>query len=583
MTDLFFLGYLGAFVILTLLVALLFHRFSGFLNTPWKFRMGTLVCSLAIHLSASGTLIVLLNQGAAPPGETFRPDFVESCRLYPHIVFFPVFFGWVVLLSLWFASERIWKVNKGFVMSCALVSLVIGTIAMLTEARGDSMMMFEFDQNAATASQPLLDPETRSRFEQVASAVSLPRHERLHHFSEEDKPLNSEAFSFEKTWRARAGWASPARPAYLVMFFYMAAMMCYTLFLSLAYVFFNSPRVISSDRRSFCYFAILAFAVFLLWIPCRIFFNLHTKMAVFGLTTDVNTGIATTRIPPLFWRNGVTSSELLPVFFLALFLIVFWLSAVLRAKGARLRLHVVLGTGLAIGIGAAVLAVRDADSFEALAGLQRPSTELPVRLALGLIGVTLGYWFVVGGGSDPRPRPQVYVSYAWDPPPTEPKPPQLVEEIRTLLKKGGWIYAIDNEVILPGERIADYTADLTEGERIVAYLNSRYLRSEWCMVGELLGIWNACSKDPIRFSAKVIALIADDALTDWSRPEEILRYWGTRAEAPALANGMREQILEFIDQFPAMKGSLDSRLSARGDFAIRKDHFRAIRSRLPTL
>jgi internalin A len=108
-------------------------------------------------------------------------------------------------------------------------------------------------------------------------------------------------------------------------------------------------------------------------------------------------------------------------------------------------------------------------------------------------------------------EPQVFVSFAWgDDTPEGRQRAKLVDDLCVGLARQGVKVRRDRDEIQPGDLISEFMDRLADGDRILAVISDKYLRSDYCMY-ELFRIWRNCADQPRRFVRKVIPLILPDA------------------------------------------------------------------------
>jgi hypothetical protein len=361
----------------------------------WKYRLVMIVASLIVH----GLVTIAFSQELLALGKTstanaFRPGLLESFQLYPHLVFFPLVLGYVILFFLWMASEEVWRRNARYVIFSAIAASVLGGAATYLESSGEAMMLIEFEEGAFRNGQ--FSPEDQQVFREVETYLRNPE-------ISSRPPLESLAarerlFSFDQTWASREKWSPKARLFYLLVFFYVISLLAYSLFLSLAFIK-RPPEMSKKTFRSYCFYMMTVFGVFLLWIPCRIFYNVKVKGPVFSaMTRDSIFGV---KIPSML--NGVTSSEIAPLLLILIFLGAFCAIHFLRISEARNRFIVFLGLLGAIFLFSSVLAVAKPAIFAQIYGLDSAARFIVGRMIFVSIFLWIGYRYVVTGETDDTP------------------------------------------------------------------------------------------------------------------------------------------------------------------------------------
>lgn len=198
-------------------------------------------------------------------------------------------------------------------------------------------------------------------------------------------------------------------------------------------------------------------------------------------------------------------------------------------------------------------------------------------------------------------HPLVYVSYAWrsrtpDGQAAELSPSDdretIVDELcRVLDQEDQIVVGRDKKLVKTGDSIIDFARDIARGGLILAVISHKSLRSDWCMVHELLQAFRRRNFDPEEFGTDVLALVLEDALDDLRDPGELVWYWLARLEQEQelmqLADPGRkgspeswnlvDQMTELRSNLPDLIRVLRIRAMPRGAEAIREQEFRAIR------
>ena len=198
-------------------------------------------------------------------------------------------------------------------------------------------------------------------------------------------------------------------------------------------------------------------------------------------------------------------------------------------------------------------------------------------------------------------QPLVYVSYAWrsrspDGQAAELNPSEdreaIVDELcRVLDQEDQIVVGRDKKLVKTGDSIVDFARDIARGDLILAVISHKSLRSDWCMVHELLQAFRRRSFDFEEFGSDVLALVLEDALDDISHPRELVKHWLARLkqeqELMELADPERkgspeswnlvDQIAELPSKLPDLIRALSIRAMPQGAEAIREQGFRSIR------
>ena len=201
----------------------------------------------------------------------------------------------------------------------------------------------------------------------------------------------------------------------------------------------------------------------------------------------------------------------------------------------------------------------------------------------------------------PATQPLVYVSYAWRSRSPEGQAAELstaedreaiVDELCQVLDREDQIeVGRDKKLVKTGDSIVDFARDIARGGLILAVISHKSLRSDWCMVHELLQAFRRRNFDFEEFGSDVLALVLEDALADLRDPRELVKHWLARLEQEQelmqLADPGRAGSPESwkgVDQLDELRGKLPDLILAlrirtmpRGAEAIREQEFRAIR------
>jgi hypothetical protein len=142
-----------------------------------------------------------------------------------------------------------------------------------------------------------------------------------------------------------------------------------------------------------------------------------------------------------------------------------------------------------------------------------------------------------------------------------------------------------------GDSIEDFAGDIARGGLILAVISHKSLRSDWCMVHELLQAFRRRNFDSEEFGSDVLALVLEDALDDIWDPRELVRYWLARLEqeqelmqladpgrtgSPESWKGV-DQLAELCRKLPDLIRPLRIRAMPRGAEAIREKDFHKVR------
>ena len=195
----------------------------------------------------------------------------------------------------------------------------------------------------------------------------------------------------------------------------------------------------------------------------------------------------------------------------------------------------------------------------------------------------------------------MYVSYAWrsrspDGQAAELSPSDdrevIVDELcRVLDLEDQIVVGRDKKLVKTGDSIVDFADDIARGGLILAVISHKSLRSDWCMVHELLQAFRRRNFDSEEFGSGVLALVLEDALDDFRDPRELVKHWLARLEqeqelmqladpdrkgSPESWKGV-DQLAELRSKLPDLIRALRIRAMPRGAEAIQEQEFQAIR------
>ena len=156
-------------------------------------------------------------------------------------------------------------------------------------------------------------------------------------------------------------------------------------------------------------------------------------------------------------------------------------------------------------------------------------------------------------------QPLVYVSYAWRSRSPDDQAAGLIqledreaivdELCRVLDQEDQIVVGRYKKLVKTGDSIVDFARDIARGHLILAVISHKSLRSDWCMVHELLQAFRRRSFDFEEFGSDVLALVLEDALDDISHPRELVKHWLARLK-------QEQELMELAD--PERKGSPES-------------------------
>lgn len=169
---------------------------------------------------------------------------------------------------------------------------------------------------------------------------------------------------------------------------------------------------------------------------------------------------------------------------------------------------------------------------------------------------------------------------------------QLVDELcATLSKEEKISVGRKKELIKTGDSIINFADQIASGGLILAVISRNSLRSDMCMVHELLQAFRKRNFESSDFGSDVMALILEDAEEEIRAPIDLIKYWKSRHEdekammqlADPDKKGSPEswkivdQLEELRTRLPDLIRALCIRAMPRGSEAIREQGFQAIR------
>lgn len=150
----------------------------------------------------------------------------------------------------------------------------------------------------------------------------------------------------------------------------------------------------------------------------------------------------------------------------------------------------------------------------------------------------------------------------------------------------------DKKMVKTGDSIEDFAAEIARGRLILAVISKKSLRSDWCMVHELLQAFRRRNFDKNEFSSDVLALILEDAQSDIDDNSDLIQHWtdamNKKRKPLELADHDRklspdswllvDQMEELRGRLPDMILALNTRAMPRGYEAISQQDFIKIRA-----
>jgi internalin A len=175
-------------------------------------------------------------------------------------------------------------------------------------------------------------------------------------------------------------------------------------------------------------------------------------------------------------------------------------------------------------------------------------------------------------GPEPRPKPEVFVSYAWgDNTPEGRDRESAVDRICVEAEARGIAILRDKKVLGLGDRISKFMQRIGGGDRIVIVLSAKYLESPYCMY-ELSEVWRNCRQDDAEFLRKIriYTLPCAKIWTIEDRAERAIHWLARRKRLKTMIDEHGDEILGDADaqQYRLMKrfvGQIGDMLAAMAD------------------
>jgi hypothetical protein len=387
------------FAILSAISAILgfaftFPKFKSFWGAPEVLRNPFTYYIMFVNLLFTSALpLQLLLEFGISEHNNFKP-FSFYCSHYPQLVIYPsFFFGFAALFVTRTAMIR-WNHSPKAVQVRVLAAALAAIFAVHYEATGDYLMLLEFNKEAQSATKQFESQSARKEAHKLGISqafirpLSIQLTEAL--AARDGKSEIAAALRSFSPWnRFSQSWKSKSRISYLIMFGYMI----FTMILGFSLI--PTPRLYNRSGRNPVNTDSLvtlnlagAFLVFLMWIPFRIYYNHTVKIPLFGrklgdnfLGTSLDFDIA-----------GLTSSDILPMLTILVFLFFLVLRAGDVAKKAAIR--IVAMCGVMITLGSAFLAKFKPDTFAVVYGLEGNPRFIIFRVAAFFLVLLLTYDFL---------------------------------------------------------------------------------------------------------------------------------------------------------------------------------------------
>ncbi len=345
-------------------------------------------------LFTSALPLQLLLEFGISEGHYYK-SFSFYCKNYPQLVIYPsLFFGFAALFVTRTAMMR-WDLSPKAVQVRVVAAVIAAIFAMHYEATGGYLMLLEFNKEAQSATKQFESPSARNEANKLGIGQAFVRPLSLQltdALSTRDgkSKIAAALRSFEPWDKFSQEWTSKSRISYLIMFGYMVFIMI------LGFSLIPTPRLPARSARkpskttdSLVTLNLAgAFIVFLMWMPFRIYYNHTVKIPLFGrklgdnfLGTSLDFDIA-----------GLTSSDILPM--LTILVFIFFLLLRAGEVSKRVAIRIVTVCGMAIALGSAFLAKFMPDTFAAIYGLEGSLRFIIFRIAAFFLVLLLTYDFL---------------------------------------------------------------------------------------------------------------------------------------------------------------------------------------------
>jgi hypothetical protein len=323
-------------------------------------------------------------------------------RHYPHIVIFPVLlFGLAVLFI--FRALDIWRDVVAAKLRWRIVfAFALATLVTYWEASGRQMMLLEFNPSAQSATELFSHAEVRERAATLglanafAPSPSLGQQVMTNVNNGLSPPKAAtqrmdELLNHYEAWnKLGPAWASKSRTCYLAVFFYMMFVMFLGFSLSVFLPRTADPESAQQARDAHISLNLLcAFFVFLLWVPFRIFYNVDTKIPLFGPDNIWDNFFGKIPLTSIF---GFTPADILPVAATISFTIIL-LVRIRRISKKQTVVLVAIAAALLV-VGSAVMARLNREAFLQITGVDQDLKYIAFRVVFAFVVTLLLYQFI---------------------------------------------------------------------------------------------------------------------------------------------------------------------------------------------
>lgn len=312
-------------------------------------------------------------------------------KYYPHLVVYPALLFGFAGLFVFRAAALSWTFAKRGVIIRIAIAMAGTFFAMCYEATGGYLMLFEFNKEVQTASKQFSLQETKERADAlgIGAALVTPMAIQVSEALKASDGTSAIATAL-KTYEAWESldedWRSKSRPVYLALFWYILFIML------LGFALIPTGLANSQSRRRFDSMISLnlvgSLLVFLMWTPFRIYYNVNTKIPIFGKNIVDN---FFGRLP-IFNIGGIMPSDAGPIVAISVFIYFLLLRAADLSKKAAV--VVVAVSSLFIVVLSACLASTQPETFDAIYGLDGDVKFLCFRVVVLFLILLLTYDFL---------------------------------------------------------------------------------------------------------------------------------------------------------------------------------------------
>jgi hypothetical protein len=374
---------------------------------------------LAINLVFTALLPLQLIAEFPKSSDSRYADYIFYFRHYPHITIFPIlFFGLAVLFIL--RAFYIWRERApARLLWRIVVAFALAMLVASWEMSGRQMMLFEFNEQAQSATGPfrpelILEKAKTVGLENAFDPAATLGQQVMADVNNGLSPPKAatqrmdELLNHYGAWEELGiPWKSKSRAFYVALFSYMMFVMILGFALSVFLPKTTVKKRVQEARNAKISVNLLgAFFVFLLWMPFRIFSNVNTKIPLFGPHNIWDNFLG--KFPfPTMW--GLTAADILPLGAITFWTIILVVRIWLISRKYTVILFALGGVLLVSGIW--VLARVDREAFLEVTGVDQDVKYIAFRILLTFVVTLFVYQFVesipprVGGNGKGRARP----------------------------------------------------------------------------------------------------------------------------------------------------------------------------------